>query len=383
MRVGSAITLTVGSLFVTLTTAHLTAATAPIYRSLQSPFPSGSMGVNHLLLRTEKAKEVTWVQVSEGAVQTPRSLKGWLPRTHLLCLEDLAAEGSSNWSHGFTRSSTEVREAPQNSGKLLVLLPSETRLKIIGTTGSWAHVLLDDTKGYAHISHLITKIDFEGRPDHCFNSSMNSELRKDPQFGSAPLRRVPFLQKVKRLKTHKSHWGYAHLKDHGDVWWPMEKPGSTTLPSSFGISTAELFQRQVRNMLQSPADPELWIASADGIYRSNDGHLWEKLPHFGSNSLPIAFLSDGTLIVGTELSRNRGDTFESFVRWEKALNEIYRNQGHHPEHLKLLSVTTQSRRDFSKKVIGHTIALEVETGKEKRVKIETTDFGKSWSTQVQ
>jgi hypothetical protein len=350
--------------------------TAPIYRSIHSPFPSGKMGVNQLLLQTEKAKEITWVQVSEFAGHTAKSAKGWLPRTNLLCSEDLESS-AVDWGYGFTRSSAEVRETSQASGKLILLLPSETRLKITANVGSWAQVSLDNSRGYVPMGQLITKIDFEGNPSACFNSSMNSEMKKEPAFGSAIIQRIPFLAKVKRLQTMKTHWGYARLRDHGEVWWPMEKTKDgvpTTPPRKEQIPSGQLFQRQVQNMLQSPTDPNFWIASADGVYRSSDGNFWEKLQHFGADAPPIAFGPDGTLIVGTELSRNRGESFESFVRWEKALNEIYRQQGRHPEHIKVLSILTSPKKGNSK------ITLEVETGRNKKIIIETSDFGKNWRT---
>ncbi|MBX9769130.1 MAG: hypothetical protein K2X47_17780 [Bdellovibrionales bacterium] len=353
------------------------AVMAPIYRSIHSAFPSGKVGVNQLLLKTEKAKEIEWIQVMNFGEAQHRGPKGWLPRTHLLCLEDLQITGSE-WGYGFTRSSTEVRENPQESAKLIVLLPTETRLRIARTVGNWAQVSMDDSQGYTSLSRLITKIDFEGNTSACFNSSMNSEMKKAPNFSSISIARIPFLSKVKRLRTLKTHWGYARLKDHGDVWWPMEKTkdgvSTTPIAGREQIPSVELFQHQVRNMLQSPVDPNFWIAAADGIYRSNDGLLWEKIPRFGSEAPPIAFVSDGTLIVGAEVSRNRGETFESFVRWEKALNEIYRQQGRHPEHIKVLSVQTSPAKGNS------NIILEVETSKNRKVEISTRDFGKTWNT---
>lgn len=352
-------------------------AMAPIFRSIHSPFPSGKVGVNQLLLKTEKAKEIEWVQIVDFSGAQHRAPKGWIQRTHLLCLEDLQVSGSE-WGYGFTRSSVEIRENPQETSKLIVLLPTETRLRIVGTVGNWAQVSMDQTKGYSSLSRLITKIDFEGNPTACFNSSMNSEMRRTPAFHGPSVGRVPFLSKVKRLQTLKTHWGYAHLKDHGDVWWPMEKTkNGISTTRSLGpeqIPSAELFQHQVRNMLQSPVDPNFWIAAADGVYRSQDGMLWEKIPRFGSEAPPIAFVSDGTLVVGAEISKNRGETFESFVRWEKALNEIYRQQGTHPEHIKVLRVRTSTTKGNS------NITLDVETGKTRAVEISTPDFGKTWNT---
>lgn len=101
------------------------------------------------------------------------------------------------------------------------------------------------------------------------------------------------------------------------------------------IESRDLFARGLYDMARSPKVDHLFFASAQGIFRSQDGQTWTQLPLFGSHNHALAISANGTVFVGPFVSGDHGKTFQKFIRWEGLLAKIRKTKGWTPRSLKI------------------------------------------------
>lgn len=199
---------------------------------------------------------------------------------------------------------------------------------------------------------------------------------------SAPLpyanleRNLPLASDLKITGSDVLRWGMARVTDIGEIWWPMadglideEKDGAH--PEL--ISSDELFRRKIFDMASSPAIPSLKFVSAQGVYRTLDGHQWTKLATFENKNYPIAIAGLGSIFVGPYISDDHGETFQQWIRWDSLVAVLRRNSKVTPQNLQIQEIKPEDPT-------GRRVILKLAIGKDATVRLLTEDQGLSWRT---
>lgn len=358
----------------------------PFYRSPYSAFPSGLADVSQLKATKNKITTETWYLIEEESapstwvkesdlffLQSDKShftfpnlskkalhqqrnynQKGFIKETTAtLQLKDgwragdETKEGSrilinsirSDWSCGKDENQKPICVASDK-----VLLPIDTVSRVKTLSGRWH--------------------DIKSRKKHLFQTTQNTfiPIAKTSEWvldGQIAFRRpfnadtsVKFVNhdfnlnytKVRIKQKEIRKWNQSHVKQHGYIWW--QEPSSNK-ETPIIISTDELKNRTVFSKIstnpsrtsQNPSRPKsLSIASANGIFISQDESSWKFLSRFGEKNYPVAIGPKNTLIVGDQISFDEGLTFQNYLRWEQITLQTQKTLNHAPKHLKLSAI---------------------------------------------
>jgi hypothetical protein len=152
-----------------------------------------------------------------------------------------------------------------------------------------------------------------------------------------PTVRPPLRAHVLVRKTEATLWGVSRLDGHGDVWWKKEsivlqdKPQRATWLTTEELLERDLFSYALTKDTKAPRG----LASAKGIWKTEDGLKWTKLPEFGDQDLPVSIHPAGAWFVGTQQSGDEGKTFEPFIRWDSLTRTVEESLQRPPKFLRL------------------------------------------------
>jgi hypothetical protein len=113
------------------------------------------------------------------------------------------------------------------------------------------------------------------------------------------------------------------------------------------------------------------MISASGIYRTIDGTTWEHLKEFRDENLPMAVTNQGIIFVGPYRSLNHGETFESYIKWEKIIQKIAKSTKYYPKHIRLHEILPLDH-------FGKRVAIKIDWGQKAKFAL-TEDHGLNWS----
>jgi hypothetical protein len=152
---------------------------------------------------------------------------------------------------------------------------------------------------------------------------------------------IPRKATLKLSKGRSREWVESSLPGHGRVFWRRASSHvreDSPSPSSV-LSTEGLLRRPVTSVAFHPKKDSLGIASAEGIYLSQDGIIWQKLHMFETKNYPVAINEEGHIFVGPYKSIDSGASFQPFLKWEmiSGLSSGASAYRHHPV-LRLLRI---------------------------------------------
>lgn len=348
----------------------------PVYRALDSRYNSGSASLSQLEEKTEKIipqiwrqvlwqKRKYWVQNEEilsplhfakqaivkkklsARVQPNLKVPATQPLRQGQTLNILSHHGSwvevntkkgqrSYWleasdliakkpltEFAFTMDRTILYQTPSESAKILTLLNPETRLKIISIAKKWLRVRFGHLTGYTlkeqMIGHWPHHKHKKGQAK-LLSGPLGTKLYLQPNIHNPAGDEIASGIPLHSISQHRQLWGQAKIEHIGDVWWKIEKLSQKSSHTE-ALSSKDFFQREIFDMLRSPTDKSLVIASAQGIFRSS-GDLWERIDHFQDRDHPLAASSSGVIFVGPYLSRDGAKTFQPYIRWDQFLKSL-------------------------------------------------------------
>jgi hypothetical protein len=310
------------------------------FRTPKSPFPSGQMSKTDL----ERTK---LSQVLENSYLITRERKTfWWPAEKVLRDIDLSGNKTINVI------SCAIRQGPDWNHKILLQIPALTKLDFLGIRNSWAKVRFvtagSQVIGFVDLNNLVLEADFasfvlteenQWRPVKFrelayFITDKNERLAIDqvkrmvtrPDLGIIAVKDDKMGLSIKNhviiKKMEDGNWNLSEVPGHGRVYW--QNPTAISNEEDF-INTDELLKREVHSIAFHPKNPRWGLVSAGGIYLTLDGQRWQKLKAFRQNE-PVSIDKEGTMIVGSQMSRDYGKTFHPYVRWEKIARLIEINE---------------------------------------------------------
>lgn len=310
-----------------------------------------------------------------------KSLQGWMP---------LGVLGTRHDDPGILLSSEniKVRKQPSESALVIGELQPLTRVIPLEISSHYVKFIFGTQTVYAPVEKFISRSDFavmayhpkvkwkniRTRQNHLVLTQDQQTLLLDEIKGyvtdskkavylRTPARNLDVINHVQIIAPHTEIWTLSFVKGHGEVWWKesTERSPQSTPRSKGRIQTDDLLQRKIHSIAFSPSNPNVGLASASGIYRTEDGQNWTRIDSFKDENLPVAIHPNGTWFAGHYRSTNKGKSFEPFIRWDKLAKTIQLNTQINPQQIKITDIQplAQSR-----------IQLEVDTGA-KKIKLKS------------
>jgi len=316
-----------------------------------------------------------------------QKLQGWAP-LHLLesPIEDAGVF--------ITLIDSFLKRTPQNSSGIITTVPRMQRLTALGIEKTFLKVSYQGHIGYLDLANLVGRADFAMWAYHktkgwlgishrengflltvdhqkisldqfiAFNPYMNRGVACQKLNDDAPS-----IRSRVEIENNKAHrWALSALEGHGTVWWRMEEPESLAKePIVNEISMDQLMKREV-TAVAFVAKSMKGLASAGGIFRTDDGKIWKEIPLFEGKNYPVAVHPDGVWYVGNYRSFDEGKTFEPYIKWDKLAERIQVGLHKPPRHLRITQIEplTNSR-----------IRILVDTGVQK-VKMQAHILSQEW-----
>lgn len=263
---------------------------------------------------------------------------------------------------------TNLRNDPAWKSMTITRVEARDRLRILGVQDEWVNVSPVKNpalRGWAPISSLVTKFDFATHALPRKGKWTPVQYRKGTVLVTAdgselPLGKIralitnaekgvalkalghldlPARGHVQLLKPSAKDWVESVLPDHGRVFWKRGKEELAVgeLKRDFLLSSESMLKRQIQSAAFHPKNRQLGLISAEGIFLTQDGFIWEKLPLFERSDYPVAISATGELFVGPFRSQDLGKTFQPYLKWESISAFNPPGYRHHPI-LRLLKI---------------------------------------------
>jgi hypothetical protein len=290
---------------------------------------------------------------------------------------------------GFVMTLKDVylRTKPSERSEIQTTIPQGTRLSVNKYDKNFALINYQNYEGYVDLSEIITKFDFatfvfannewqqvkKRDFDHIITTknkkiSINSikGLITPESRGiiASSSQKIPMWSQVEISQLNIAKWNQSQLKEHGLVWWQPVKKLEQEL-----FTIDELIKKDVSSVSFHPQDPLKGILSANGVYITQDGYHWRKLPQFDNFNGPVYYFNDSLLFVGNFKSTDGGATFDNYIQIDKLAAAIEYQFGFTPKKLQVKRIETRA---------PYRLKLEIETGS-RRIKMESPLFAQDWT----
>jgi hypothetical protein len=246
--------------------------------------------------------------------------------------------------------------------------------------------------GYLELSNVILKIDFasfimekgESWKPFSYREQQFGVLRDQrrmklaevagiitrPELGVAS-RLLPEAKLVPRSTVEIKRgewvqWAESALKGHGRVFWKKAERLTGLKEGPEWFTTEEILGKHFFSVAVHPKNPQQALVSAQGVYFTDDGKVWTKLPTFKDENQPVAIGERGELFVGSFRSLDKGKTFHPYLRWEDLTSLLEIRHRRTPGLLKLAEV---------KPVGNEKVEITVDTGAWKAWLTGSTRYG--------
>jgi hypothetical protein len=236
-----------------------------------------------------------------------------------------------------TYMSTFFKETADDSSKVITTIPQNTRLKVFDWKGDKIRVQFNGKYGYIDAGHIILKADFASWVLH--NKQGWTEVKhREGRFVRTKQNELLLISDAKAYVTDKtrafslvhkdngpklkskleikdlepSRWVVSKIAEHGEVWWKKLRPTAmnTQAKTLTELTSQGIFSSDIAN-----DKPTRGLISSKGIYRSEDGVMWEKIEFFKDENWPVC-VTKNVWYVGSFRSLDDGKTFEPFIRWD-------------------------------------------------------------------
>ena len=326
-----------------------------------------------------------WVEV----VDVKLRLRGWAP---------LASFTSPEEDRGvyITLVDSFLQKSPNGSAEVITTIPRGVRLTSEDIEKNYLKVNYKDFKGYVDLSNLVGRADFAMWAYHRIRGWVGISHRENGFMMTTDKQKVPLsdfiafspyqdravvIQKLNdegpsirsrvEIVSGKAHrWTLSLLPEHGEVWWRSEELGSG-VPARAGsqITSDQLMKRQVHSVAFAPGKSLKAIASAEGVFRTDDGKSWSEIAQFNGQNFPVSIHPDGIWYVGSYRSYDEGKTFENYIRWDKLAQQIQDSLHKMPKHLRITGIEA---------IPNSRIRILVDTGVQK-IKMQAHVLSQEWT----
>ncbi|AZZ36956.1 hypothetical protein CIK05_09175 [Bdellovibrio sp. qaytius] len=169
----------------------------------------------------------------------------------------------------------------------------------------------------------------------------------------------------KLIKEKTKPWIQSEMKGHGQIWW--QRP-DTEILSQNTISIDDLIKKEIYSVSFQEDNPKKGLASAHGVFITEDGQNWNEIPQFKDYSGPVYYFSNSLMYVGNYRSIDGGKTFESFIQIDKVSSAITKSTGVIPKKIQITKIKVQK---------PYSVVIDVQTGT-KKIRLKSPIFSQDW-----
>lgn len=295
--------------------------------------------------------------------------------------EALVRDSGNQIERGVVYRETPVRLQAKGSSAPIDRLPMFKEISIIKKKFAEKHLWLEiqTEAGSAWIDRRDVWLPVDLADGSVRTLVSGLELRSAPYPNSDIIKLLHGPEILKVIDSKYLRWGYVKVPEHGFLWWPIsddrvDQPGFVP---PMKISTTDLLNRAVFDMVVSDSIPGLRFASANGIFKSRDGREWSKIPKFEEKNYPLAVTKNGLIIVGPYLSRDHGESFEQWIRWDRLVETVKTTTGIPPARLRISHVAVLQEKGDS----TDAIEIQLDVGRSVPIRLRTQDRGLQWHLQ--
>ena len=351
------------------------------FRSPQSKFSSGQKSLVELQKYSISETSPQMIQIEKDKRKT------WLREDQLILLPKLLTQfPKGNFTLNWMPQ--DLKSSPAATASTLLSLPELTVLELVSLHGDWAKVKFSPpfgVDGFIPLAQLLLPIDFAAfvllptaqAGPQWFPVSHREVSTVVLKSGSRiPLSSVESLnyrdrlgfvasdfpesglfrrQLVEVLSKQDSLWRSSQLPGHGLVYWKTPKPESQTA-SHLNWTTDQLLKKEIFSVSFHPQNPNIGLLSADGVFFTTNGTTWTKITQFKDQNLPVLVGPDRTFFVGHVWSKDLGQTFQAFLKFDVLAKMIQAHSQRPPPQIKLDSLTL---------VPPHNLKVALDTGTRK------------------
>lgn len=329
-----------------------------------------------------------WAELQEPKTK----LKGWAP-LHLL---EAPVEDQGVF---ITLIDTFLRKTPQNSSGITTTVPRLQRLTSLGIEKNYLKVSYQGHTGYLDLANLTGRGDFAMWAYHPHKGWLGISHRENGFLFTMDHQKIPLQDfvafnpyvsrgvacqklteeapsirsRVEIADTKAHRWALSVLEGHGSVWWRMDEPESPNKSLSGNrtgnqITSDQLLKREVSAVAFATKSMK-GLASANGVFRTEDGKTWKEIPLFEGKNFPVAIHPDGIWYVGNYRSFDEGKNFETYIKWDKLAEQIQLSLHKAPRHLRITQIESLS---------NSRIRILIDTGVEK-IKMQAHVLSHEWT----
>lgn len=168
------------------------------------------------------------------------------------------------------------------------------------------------------------------------------------------------------VKEKTKPWIQSDVKGHGTVWW--QQP-DTEIIAKNNISIDDLMKKEIYSVSFQENNPKKGLASANGVFITEDGQTWSEISQFKDYSGPVYYFSDSLMYVGNYRSLDGGKTFENYIQIEKVSSAITRSTGIIPKKIQITKIKVQK---------PYSVVIDVQTGT-KKIRLKSPIFSQDWA----
>lgn len=292
-----------------------------------------------------------------------------------------------------TLNDTQLREAADVKTKAIKSIPKLNYFIPISFEKGFVKILFSGQFGFVDINDCISKFDF-AKFAYSFKTKSNSwEVINHREFDtlitgkneSLQLAEVKGLivdQKLayafkenehypkwtsfKLVKEKTKPWLQSELKGHGPIWW--QRPDAEMVGQNT-VSIDDLIKKEIYSVSFQEDNPKKGLASANGVFITEDGQNWNEISQFKGYSGPVHYHSNSLIYVGNYRSVDGGKTFENYIQIDKVSSAITKFTGITAKKIQITKIKVQK---------PYNIVIDVQTGTRK-VRLKSPIFAQDWT----
>ena len=169
----------------------------------------------------------------------------------------------------------------------------------------------------------------------------------------------------KLVKEKTRPWIQSQIKGHGIVFWQQPE---VELIAKNTISIDDLIKKDVYSVSFQETNPKKGLASAHGVFITEDGQSWTEIPQFKDYSGPVHYFSDSLMYVGNYRSLDGGKTFDNYIQIDKVSAAITKSTGIIPKKVQITKIKVQK---------PYNVVIDVQTGS-KKIRLKSPIFSQDW-----
>lgn len=368
----------------------------PYYKSPTSQFASGEATEEKLFntLRKDYSQKMA-VEESYFEHNKQKISKKLIQATVASDLSTTNTSSLADLGYFLTLKKSSLRVDPDFKSKTLTTLPENTLLRPLSYSKGFVQVTFKKQTGYIDISDCISKFDFakaiyathpktklkqwinvKNRSFDFMESTdgsiipMTSVLGIYPDQKKAIITRkdqaLPQWTTLEIKEDKQTVWLASDLPGHGTVYW--KKNLSENKEARNTIKIDELLKKEISFVSFNSKNPRKAVASANGLYITEDGENWRLIEQFRNYSGPVLYYNDYLIYAGNYRSTDGGKTFENYIQIEKMAGVIAQATGNNPKRLQVKKIKT---------IKPFKVEVDVDIGT-RVLKLQTPVYAQSW-----